>query len=319
MNQIKGTLISFLKLVRSPNLIVVALTQYLLYFTLISPAFNQISLNGSFHQVDLFLFVLTTVCITAGGYILNDMIDVATDRINKPHTRIIEVQINFKTAEFLYGIITLLGAFIALYLAIERNEITYWFLYPTSVFLLFVYSKWLKGIPLLGNILISLFCGAVPGIFYLSENVGFEKLSRLDPTTFKRVMTILDAYILFAFLTNLFREIVKDLQDEAGDKQAKIRTAAVVWGIKNTKKIAFFVGFATSGSIFYTFTRPMLFNIPYLFFSQLLFIQAPLCYSLFVLGRAKKSGAFRKTGIWIKVIMILGLILILSIITRQNG
>ena len=71
-------IISFLKLIRLKNLIIVALTQLLIKFYLINPFIENFILSNT----QFYLLVLATVFITASGYIINDIYDVSTDTIN---------------------------------------------------------------------------------------------------------------------------------------------------------------------------------------------------------------------------------------------
>lgn len=276
-------------------------------------------MSGTFNSFEFVLFVFTTLLVTASGYIINDIYDIETDRINKPDKRIIDVHLSLSAAWKIYFSMILTGALISFYLAVQRNDLFYWFIYPAAVFLLFGYSRWFKGIPYLGNILVSLFCAAVPGIFFLSEASVLKELKIRDLTSFLPLHNLLLAYVLFAFLTNLYREIVKDLQDETGDKLANIHTAAVYFGKKNTKIMALFTALITSMVITFSFSQSIFSNIPYLFILQILLIQTPLSISIIKIIQAKDDKAFRNVGLWIKLIMINGLILITYITINPYG
>lgn len=259
------------------------------------------------------------ILVTASGYIINDIYDIETDRINKPDKRIIQVHLSKSNAWKIYFSMILTGGLISFYLAIQRNDLFHWFIYPVAVFLLYGYSHWFKGIPYVGNILVSLFCAAVPGIFFLSEASILKELKIKDLSSFLSLHGLLLSYVIFAFLTNLYREIVKDLQDEAGDKLANINTAAVYFGKKNTRFIALFISFIISMVITFTFSQTIFSNIPYLFTIQCLLIQLPLSVSIIKLIQAKDDKAFRNVGLWIKLIMINGLILITYLTINPYG
>ena len=307
------------RLIRLPNLIIVAVTQVLIYYQLLHKTFRNYSLTGTFNSFEFVLFVIATILITASGYIINDIYDIETDRINKPDKRIIQVHLSISNAWKIYFSMIITGALISLYLAVQRNDLLYWFIYPIAVFLLYGYSRWFKGIPYFGNILVSLFCAAVPGIFYLSEASILIELKIKDLSSFLSLHGLLLSYVIFAFLTNLFREIVKDLQDEAGDKLASINTAAVYFGKKITKFVALFIALVISTVITFTFSQAVFSNIPYLFAVQCLLIQIPLSVSIIKLIQAKDDKAFRNVGIWIKLIMINGLILITYLTINPYG
>ena len=250
---------------------------------------------------------------------INDIYDIETDRINKPDKRIIQVHLSVSNAWKIYFSIIITGALISLYLAVVRNDLFYWFIYPVAVFLLYGYSRWFKGIPYIGNIIVSLFCAAVPGIFFLAEASILKELKIRDLSSFLSLHRLLFSYVIFAFLTNLYREIVKDLQDEAGDKLANINTAAVYFGKKNTKFVALFIVLVISIVITFTFSQAIFSNIPYLFAVQTLLIQIPLSVSIIKLIQAKEDKAFRNVGLWIKLIMINGLILITYLTINPYG
>lgn len=307
------------KLVRLPNLLIVAATQFLIYYCLLSPVFENYNLTGSFTSLEFNLFVITTLFITAGGYIINDLFDIETDRINKPEQRIIEVHINHRSAWFVYLTLLLSGAFISLFLAIRRGDLTYWFIYPLATIILYAYSKWFKGIPLFGNFIVSLFCGAIAGLFFLTEKSAFAILKESNPDQFKNLQIILFSYTLFAFSTNFLREIVKDLQDEPGDMRSNIHTAAVVWGKRVTTYIAIVVALATFVYMNYTFKLTTFEQIPCLDLVSLILIKLPVIFSAIYLMKANDSKAYKKVGIWIKIIMINGLFLIAYITFHQNG
>jgi 4-hydroxybenzoate polyprenyltransferase len=298
---------------------IVAVTQGLIYHQLLNQTFKRYSILGTFNSFDFCLFVFTTLLITASGYIINDIYDIETDRINKPDKRIIQVHLSESNAWKIYFSMIITGALISFYLAIQRNDLLYWFIYPVAVFLLYGYSRWFKGTPYFGNILVSLFCAAVPGIFFLSEASILKELQIRDLSSFLTLQELLLSYVIFAFLTNLYREIVKDLQDEAGDKLANINTAAVYFGNKTTKFVALFIALVISTVITITFSQTIFSNIPYLFAVQYLLIQLPLSVSIIKLIQAKDDKAFRNVGLWIKLIMINGLILITYLTINPYG
>jgi len=62
----------FLKLIRSTNLLLIALTQVLIHFFILQE--NQVA--------NFALLLLITFFITASGYIINDIFDVKSDKIN---------------------------------------------------------------------------------------------------------------------------------------------------------------------------------------------------------------------------------------------
>jgi 4-hydroxybenzoate polyprenyltransferase len=56
------------------------------------------------------------------------------------------------------------------------------------------------------------------------------------------LFSILLDYAIFAFVINLIREIVKDLEDINGDTSQGMKTLAIVLGILKTTKLVFALG-----------------------------------------------------------------------------
>ena len=111
------------RLIRLPNLIIVAVTQGLIYYQLLHKTFRKYSLSGTFNSYEFVLFAVATILITASGYIINDIYDIETDRINKPDKRIIQVHLSVSNAWKIYFSIIITGALISLYLAVVRNDL----------------------------------------------------------------------------------------------------------------------------------------------------------------------------------------------------
>ena len=77
-------MISFLKIIRVKQLLIIAFMQYVIRWCLVFPLLKA---QSSYYQLQLsefhfFLLVLSTILIAAAGYIINDYFDVKTDKIN---------------------------------------------------------------------------------------------------------------------------------------------------------------------------------------------------------------------------------------------
>ncbi|HAX94032.1 MAG TPA: hypothetical protein DCY25_08850, partial [Bacteroidales bacterium] len=79
---------TFLKLIRWPNLLIVAFTMILMRYAVIEPVISKITvsiiggtgemtpLSLQFPWYDFLILILATVCLTAGGYVINDYFDI---------------------------------------------------------------------------------------------------------------------------------------------------------------------------------------------------------------------------------------------------
>ena len=146
-------IISFFKLIRLKNLIIVVLTQLIIKFCLINPPIFEI--NFILSNTQFYLLVLATVFITASGYIINDIYDVATDTINKNQRRIIGKSIKSRNAIFWYIFFNSIGVLLGCYIAYIVEKPAFGLIFFYCIFSLWTYSKHMKSAFLLGNLQVS--------------------------------------------------------------------------------------------------------------------------------------------------------------------
>jgi 4-hydroxybenzoate polyprenyltransferase len=302
---------ALLSLIRFPNLVIVAVTQGLLYYRVLLPPLKAAGIERTLDNHAFTVFVLITMLITAGGYIINDLLDQSIDVINKPQKTIVDREIDASTAYWLYFSLNLLGYIMALYLAFIIGYIPWLFIYPAAVAGLYFYSHALKRMPLWGNLLVAFYCAAVAAILLLAERESFQLLFDQSPAAARRISALFLWYIAFAFLSTLYRELIKDLEDEPGDRRQGLRTAPIAWGQKRAKFIALSIGLIL-----------LLFIAIWLiaFFTDFpaalwLFLGAgvtlPLLYTLFQLRKACSSSQFHQLSQVTKWIMLAGILLLL--------
>jgi 4-hydroxybenzoate polyprenyltransferase len=230
-------MLPFFRLIRLPNLIMVFITQYLLEYCVILPIFARTNTPSAFDHLHFFLFAMTTMLITAGGYIINDITDAAIDCINKPEKYVIGKLISYKTAYNLYYAFVALSLVIGTYTGYYVGSVVLALAYPLVTVLLWLYSASLKNRGLVGNLLVALLCAFTATILVLGEAKGFRLLKMNDAMTFHRLWLVVVAYSVFAFLGTIFRELIKDIEDITGDRAAGRRTFPIVFGLSATKKL----------------------------------------------------------------------------------
>ncbi|MEM6966088.1 MAG: geranylgeranylglycerol-phosphate geranylgeranyltransferase [Bacteroidota bacterium] len=241
----------FLKLIRFQNLLIVVLTQYLFQYFIIIPALQKAHLSPLLDHVHFFLFVISTVIIAAGGYIINDITDYEIDILNKPERVIINKNISAPNAQKLYWGITVLGFLISLYIAYHIDNLLLVLIYPFAIFLLYVYSKSLKKSVLWGNMIVSVFCAFVAGIVLFAERENVSTLLSIKRGVGKEVIEIFMFYFIFAFLSTMVREIIKDIEDVNGDVQNECKTLPIVYGIPKAKGVATVFGITLLAALVY--------------------------------------------------------------------
>lgn len=317
-------LIDFLRLIRFPNLLIVALTQYAIRFGIISPFLTQAEL-GLFMSEKLFgLLVLATVLIAAAGYIINDYFDVKLDLLNKPKQLIIGKSISRRQAMFLHTIINGIGLLIAAYVAYVINHPLLVLFQITSAILLWFYSVNFKKQVLIGNVIIAALTALVPFTAgYYEIAVLFDNVSEVGALetsslaigslgsllfSIKYLLYWIVGYSAFAFLLTLIREIIKDCEDIEGDKAFECKTYPIVYGIPKAKNLAKAVTLLLllllGGIEIIQFISRDWISLSYF----LVLISLPLIVILIMIQRAEKKKHFFVVSQSIKVVMLFGIL-----------
>jgi 4-hydroxybenzoate polyprenyltransferase len=221
---------SFLSLIRFQNLLIIALTQVFIKFSLVNSYLN----NSALSAFDFSIYLFALITIVSSGYIINDIYDVEIDKINKPKTRIIEQEISIKTAIKMYYALNLVGVFSGFYAALKVNRWWFGFIFIFFAFSLWRYSKNNKTSFVIGNMQVA-FLTALSIICLAIFDLSHMKITNENGS--KIILYIIICYSGFSFITTLIREIVKDLEDLEGDKKIGANTLAINYSLKKTKKI----------------------------------------------------------------------------------
>jgi len=218
-----------IKLIRWPNLLIVFITQWIVWSHLICKALLLNNISSSLNYFHFTLLSLCTIMVAAAGYIINDIEDVKIDLINKPQKVIVGKYLTSQFCISYYYSLLLVGLLISIYLGWSLNKMPFVILYPICSGLLHLYATKFKKSFLLGNLLISLFVASVPMLIYLAEFEGVKQHQH------KRLLQVLLLYCTLAFLSNFIREVVKDLQDVKGDRAFGANTFPIRLGKQYTK------------------------------------------------------------------------------------
>lgn len=304
---------AYVHILRPANLIIVAVTQFLIQHLVLVPAFEQANLSPALDLVHFGLLALSTVLIAASGYVINDIIDYEIDKVNKPEKLFINRLIPMQTAKIYYWSLVAIGFFISLYLAIYIENLPLLSLYPAAVLLLFCYSKYFKQRVLIGNIVVSIFCAFVAGIVWFAERHTYAELWENDPNAAQYLQFILAFYLIFAFLSTMFREIVKDVEDTEGDRLYECRTLPIVYGVQVSKVVAAIFGLLLVAFLGLTIQQLLHYGNKIGLLFLIVAILAPLLFALFRLAKATNSKDFARLSSLTKLIMLAGLLLLFLI------
>ena len=301
------------RLVRLPNLIIVLLTQYLLFYRLLRPAMLSSGIQPVLDDLNFALFALVTTGITAWGYVVNDLLDPKTDLIHRPEKVILERKHSFQTAYWIAGALFLLCFFASFYLAFSLGRLPLLGIYPAAIMGLFAYNAYFKRKFLTGNFLIALYCAGAAAVLWLAELPALSELGVKAPVTALKVRSIFLWFTAFAFLITMFREIIKDIEDVKGDRIAGCRTAPVVVGENGARQLATFFGlllllFLVLHGYYY---HPQFGNAVMVYLTVA--VALPLVVALIALQGAGNERAYHRISQLVKMIMLSGILLLLFI------
>jgi 4-hydroxybenzoate polyprenyltransferase len=219
---------AFFKLVRWPNLLFIALTQFLFYYCIYLPVYHQAP-----DLPRLLWLILASVCIAAAGYIINDYFDLNIDQINKPEKNVVDRVIHRRSAILWHFLLSFLGI-IATVVAVGLSK---WYLILANVIvvaLLWFYSTSFKRQLLIGNFVISLLTSwSVLIIFF-----AFTETSNAFRTHDEHAVKLFRSAFLyagFAFVMSLIREAIKDMEDMEGDARYGCTTLPIYAGLRTAR------------------------------------------------------------------------------------
>lgn len=250
------------------------------------------------------LLVIATVCIAAAGNIINDIYDIEIDKINKPTKVLIGKKISERTANRLFIVLNIIGVAIGFYLSNAIGKPGFAALFIGISALLYMYASYLKGMLLVGNLLVSALVAMSLLIVALFDL--FPAITLANQASQSAIFKIVLHFAIFAFFINFIREIVKDLQDINGDKNGNMNTLPIVLGRKRTATTVFLLGvFMVCGVVFYMYEY--LYNEQILLLYFLFAIVAPLLYFCLKAWDAETQKQFSFLSKLLKIIMFLGI------------
>ncbi|CAG0954777.1 MAG: geranylgeranylglycerol-phosphate geranylgeranyltransferase [Bacteroidetes bacterium] len=323
-------LLPFLKLIRLPNLLIIAATMYVIRFGIVFPLLkiNHFSLQVS-HWL-FFLLALSTVMIAASGYIINDYFDIKIDRINNPQKNVVGVFIKRRVAMGAHIVINCVALLLAAYVSYRILFFKLVFIQFITAGVLWYYSVSFKKQAFAGNLIVALLAALVPfmGGFYdvlllhtrahtllmpFSSGLSEDELTMLFyqyKTSISNIFNWICGYSLFAFLLNFTREICKDCEDLEGDKEYHCRTIPILFGYKFSNHLMVALLLLSVFILSYVGKQQYLAGNKYFILYAALFVQLPLLwisYKTIKAGTKKEYSAISK---YLKYVMIAGILYI---------
>lgn len=305
---------SILRLVRWQNILFLGILLWVMIYWVSQPVIAQYMPLPMIPWYIVLLLEVSVLCIAAGGYVINDYFDVKIDRINRPDRIVVTNTLSKLFALRLFQCLTVTGML--------TGFITSWLCHSLSLVLVFLfvpgllwfYSASYKRMFLVGNLIIA-FCVALVPLLVAMVQVGWltntigEIITRMPFT--RELYGWVGGFALFAFLTTLIREVIKDLQDQTGDRELECHTLPIVIGDVWTKVIITILILVTVVMLIYFWWFILPFesswhslSTRYLFFGLIV----PLCCELALLWTAKISSDYQTAQGLMKFIMFIGIL-----------
>ena len=290
------------KLVRFPNLFLLAIAQLLLHYVFLKGNFIPTALGDGY----IWALVLSTVFIAAGGYIINNIQDQSVDAQNGTDKNPVGKSISETAAYNAYFVLTVGGVGIGYWLSNYIDKPIFFGLFVLSAVTLYLYATSFKGSLLIGNILIA-FMGALSQLMVPI----FDLIPVIFPETKSQMATlflIITDMAAYAFILTLFREMVKDMEDIKGDGQQGHNTLPLVIGLRKTGFVlASLSSILVLYLVYYTYSNLMV-NQRYLAVIYLLIaVIAPLVFFAFKIIKATEKKEFAMLSMLLKIMLVLGL------------
>lgn len=207
-------LLSLFSVVRGYNILMITLAQYLASIYILAP---DLPLRKVVLDLNLFLIVTASALVIAAGYIINNFYDAEKDLINKPTKSMLDRLVSQRFKLTTYFILNFLAVLAASYISFRAV-----LFFSAYIFGIWLYSHKLKRIPFVGN-LVSATLAIAPFFVVFVYYRNFE--------------TVIFVHALYLFLLILAREVIKDLENMAGDMAQGYKTIPILYGPKVAKGV----------------------------------------------------------------------------------
>ena len=310
----------FLKLIRWQNLLIVILTMALMRYAIIEPLISKVGvilLQGSGEEIpmtlqfpwyDFVILVAAIVFITAGGYVINDYFDIKTDLINRGKV-IVGTKIPRRKAMMWHSVLNIMGVIAGFYISWRAGYFWFGTLFLIVSGLLYFYSASYKRQFLIGNLIISILTAMVPLLVVLFEWSALYQYYSVNAIKVPEINFLfywVGGFALFAFLTTLTREIIKDIEDFEGDMTFGRNTIPVIIGIPASKIVAAGISLITIVLLYLVWHLFLNDKITLIYISSAILI--PFLYVLYRLTVRSNKKQMHSASNIMKIIMLAGVL-----------
>lgn len=277
---------SLLSVIRGYNIIVLVMALYLSSIFIFSETQSVKQTLLDFH---LHYLVLATICVVAGGYIINNFYDEKIDRINRPIKSTLDSYVKQETKLTIYFVLNFIGFGFGWFVSWRAA-----LFFAIYIFGIWIYSHKFKKHPVLGVVLVT-FLTILP---FFAVFVHYKNFS-----------TVIFIHAFFLFFLIMARELIKDLESIKGAIANNYNTFSVAYGEKKTKKAIIVLLFLTLIPVAILFKYPAFQFMEYYFYIT----GIVLVFVGFYLQKANTTNQYRLLHNVLKILLLVGVFSLLFI------
>ncbi len=299
----------FLTHIRYPNLLIIAFVMYAMRYGVVYPFLKYNNFDIQLNGLLFFGLVFSVILIAAGGYLINDFEDLKIDAKNNPEKYPEGESPCAQKMYKAYNYFTVFGITIGGIVSYYSENFIFITIFVLAAGLLWFYSSTYKMMPFFGNLVVAFLTGIVPLLVVLFEipllTEKYRDILVQNNVDFMPLFYFVLAFGIFAFLTTVVREVIKDIEDVEGDKTYKKNTIPVALGVTFAKIVAVIFIIITIATLFYT---QIVFDLGETSFWYItIALVLPLAYIAVKTFLDKTPENFHLTSTFLKIIMILGI------------
>ena len=244
------------------------------------------SIMDGLHETKILLVtIFGGVCYNAGANAYNDVMDYKTDVVNRPRRPLVTGQVKIKMARAIAIILFVIGSVLTLELSKSAQFIAIGLALPTLI----IYSKFLKGTPLIGNAVVAI----ILGLAFIFSGAAFGQIETM----------IIPSCLAFGL--TFLREFVKDMADIEGDSKAGLNTFPAKVGLEKSEKFAIVSALIIGAGALFPYLNGY-YDIPYLVV-LVLGVEIPLLMIVFSFLKSPEIDQAKRFSEVLKFSTIIGL------------
>jgi 4-hydroxybenzoate polyprenyltransferase len=261
----------YLKLIKYQNLLLLVMMQLVFRYLFLTQSYIDLALT----DFNYILLVLSTVCIAAGGAVMQHIVNQEEDEIIRPQSRLVGNTITETSAYNWYIGLTIVGVGIGFYLANVIYKPTFASLFVLVATLLYVQATNLKQIPLVSNCITALLVAISIVVIALFDIFPATDIS--NKVRMSEVFGILIDYAVLGFGLTLIKELLRDLKNKETDDMLGNNTVVTRFGLNKAKSLLGVIIVVVLGAILY-YCNTFLFELTIALSFILLTMVGPLLF-----------------------------------------